>query len=59
VRRLPAREREVIVLRIFLDLDTETTAKHLGIATGTVRAHLSRAIAALRQEVNPVLTMDA
>jgi RNA polymerase sigma-70 factor (sigma-E family) len=59
VRRLPAREREVIVLRIVLDLDTETTAKHLGIATGTVRAHLSRAIAALRQEVNPVLTMDA
>ena len=47
------------MLRIFLDLDTETTAKHLGIATGTVRAHLSRAIAALRQEVNPVLTMDA
>jgi RNA polymerase sigma-70 factor (sigma-E family) len=59
VRRLPAREREVVVLRVFLDLDTETTARHLGIAAGTVRAHLSRAIAALRQEVTPVLTMDA
>ncbi|HTT88915.1 MAG TPA: SigE family RNA polymerase sigma factor [Acidimicrobiales bacterium] len=59
VRRLPAREREVVVLRVFLDLDTETTAKQLGIATGTVRAHLSRAIATLRQEVDPVLTMEA
>jgi RNA polymerase sigma factor (sigma-70 family) len=50
VRRLPAREREVIALRLILDLDTETTAKHLGIAPGTVRAHLSRAMVALRQE---------
>jgi RNA polymerase sigma-70 factor (sigma-E family) len=58
VRRLPAREREVVVLRVFLDLDTETTAKHLGIATGTVRAHLSRAVAALRQEVVPALAME-
>jgi DNA-directed RNA polymerase specialized sigma24 family protein len=59
VRRLPAREREVVVLRVFLDLDTETTARYLGIAAGTVRAHLSRAIATLRQEVAPVLTMEA
>jgi RNA polymerase sigma-70 factor (sigma-E family) len=59
VRRLPAREREVVVLRVFLDLDTETTARHLGIAAGTVRAHLSRAMAALRQEVAPALTMEA
>jgi DNA-directed RNA polymerase specialized sigma24 family protein len=50
VRRLPAREREVIALRLILDLDTETTAKQLGIAPGTVRAHLSRAMVALRQE---------
>ena len=58
VRRLPAREREVVVLRVFLDLDTETTARHLGIATGTVRAHLSRAMAALRQDVAPALAME-
>jgi DNA-directed RNA polymerase specialized sigma24 family protein len=48
LRRLPARQREVLALRIFLDLDTETTAKALGIAPGTVMAHLSRAVAALR-----------
>jgi DNA-directed RNA polymerase specialized sigma24 family protein len=51
LRRLPARQREVIVLRVFLDLDIETTARQLGIAPGTVRAHLSRAVTALRNEL--------
>ncbi|HEX3331156.1 MAG TPA: SigE family RNA polymerase sigma factor [Gaiellales bacterium] len=51
VRRLPERQREVLVLRVFLDLDIETTAAHLAIAPGTVRAHLSRAVAALRKEL--------
>ena len=32
LRRLPARQREVIVLRVFLDLDIDTTARQLGIA---------------------------
>jgi RNA polymerase sigma-70 factor (sigma-E family) len=53
VRRLPARQREVVALRIFLDLDTETTARALGIAPGTVTAHMSRAITALRRELAP------
>jgi RNA polymerase sigma factor (sigma-70 family) len=48
LRSLPTRQREVIVLRVFLDLDIDTTARQLGIAPGTVRAHLSRAMAALR-----------
>lgn len=48
LRSLPARQREVIVLRVFLDLDIDTTARQLGIAPGTVRAHLSRAMTALR-----------
>ena len=56
LRRLPARQREVLALRIFLDLDTETTAKVLGIAPGTVMAHLSRAVAALRRDVPPANT---
>jgi DNA-directed RNA polymerase specialized sigma24 family protein len=59
VRRLPWREREVVALRLILDLDTETTAKHLGIAPGTVRAHLSRAVVALRQEVVVISAMEA
>jgi RNA polymerase sigma-70 factor (ECF subfamily) len=39
----------VVVLRIFLDLDTQATARVLDIAEGTVRAHLSRAVASLRE----------
>ena len=53
LRRLPARQREVIVLRVLLDLDIDTTAKQLGIAPGTVRAHLSRAMAALSSQLAP------
>jgi RNA polymerase sigma factor (sigma-70 family) len=56
LRRLPARQREVIALRVFLDLDIDTTARQLGIAPGTVRAHLSRAMTALRNELAPVMT---
>jgi RNA polymerase sigma-70 factor (sigma-E family) len=59
LRELPARQREVIVLRVLLDLDIETTAKHLGIAPGTVRAHLSRAVAALRHQFKDSDTTEA
>jgi RNA polymerase sigma-70 factor (sigma-E family) len=48
LRELPQRQREVIVFRVFLDLDTKTTARVLGIAPGTVTAHLSRAVTTLR-----------
>ena len=51
--RLPQRQRQVVALRIFLDLDTAATAEVLGIAPGTVTAHLSRAISALRQDLMP------
>jgi RNA polymerase sigma factor (sigma-70 family) len=59
LRRLPARQREVIVLRVFLDLDIETTARQLTIAPGTVRAHLSRAVTALRNELAQTQTTEA
>ena len=48
LRALPRRQREVIALRVFLDLDIATTARLLGIAPGTVGAHLSRAVTTLR-----------
>ncbi|WP_276611590.1 sigma-70 family RNA polymerase sigma factor [Cryptosporangium phraense] len=48
LRQLPQRQREVIAYRVFLDLDTDATAQALGIAPGTVKAHLSRAVATLR-----------
>jgi RNA polymerase sigma factor (sigma-70 family) len=58
LRRLPARQQEVVVLRVFLDLDIDTTARQLGIAPGTVRAHLSRAMTALRGELAPALITE-
>jgi RNA polymerase sigma-70 factor (sigma-E family) len=51
LRRLPRRQREVIVFRVFLDLDTEATARALGMARGTVTAHLARAVATLRGQL--------
>lgn len=54
LQRLSVRQREVIALRIFLDLDTARTAQTLGIAPGTVTAHLARAIATLREQFTPV-----
>jgi RNA polymerase sigma-70 factor (sigma-E family) len=54
LKSLPARQRQVVVLRIFLDLDSETTARTLGIASGTVTAHLARATRALRACLTPV-----
>jgi RNA polymerase sigma factor (sigma-70 family) len=51
LRRLPQRQREVIGCRVFLDLDTGATATALGIAPGTVTAHLSRAVATLRSHL--------
>jgi RNA polymerase sigma factor (sigma-70 family) len=48
LEQLPQRQREVVVLRLLLDLDTRQTAETLGIASGTVTAHLHRAMTALR-----------
>lgn len=49
--RLPTRQRQVVALRLLLDLDTETTAQMLGISPGTVGVHLHRAIATLRADI--------
>ncbi len=51
--RLPARQRQVVALRLFLDLDTARTAEVLGVAPSTVKAHLARAIVSLRDDLMP------
>jgi RNA polymerase sigma factor (sigma-70 family) len=56
--RLPARQRQVVALRLILDLDTARTADVLGIAPGTVMAHLGRAMAALRHDLQPELQQE-
>ena len=47
IRSLPRRQREVVVLRYFLDLREDEIAAWLGISAGSVKQHQSRATAAL------------
>lgn len=49
--RLPARQRQVIALRLILDQDTAATAQVLGITPNTVMVHMARALAALRADL--------
>ncbi len=48
LRALPARQREVIALRYYLDLSEADIADALGISRGAVKVHASRGVAALR-----------
>ena len=48
VARLPRRRREVVFLRFWLDLSVEQTAQTMGISTGAVKTHTSRAVDSLR-----------
>ncbi|SCF08070.1 RNA polymerase sigma-70 factor, ECF subfamily [Micromonospora viridifaciens] len=48
LRRLPVRDREVIVCRYFLDLSEDETVTMLGWPRGTVKSRTARALAKLR-----------
>lgn len=48
VRQLSARQRELIVLRFYLDLSVAETAQMLGCSEGTVKSYTARAINRLR-----------
>ena len=47
-RALPARQREVLVLRYYADLPETQIAAVLGISRGSVKVHAARARDALR-----------
>ncbi len=47
LRRLPARQREAVVLRYYLDLSAEEAAATMGIGPSSVRSATHRALAAL------------
>ena len=50
IRRLPARQRTVLVMRFYADASDDDIAAALGCRRGTVRSLASRALAALRQD---------
>jgi RNA polymerase sigma-70 factor (sigma-E family) len=49
ILRLPERQRAVVVLRYYEDLDDNTIAEILDCSPVTVRTHAMRALAALRE----------
>ena len=53
LQQLSTRQREVLVLRYYLDLDEAGIADALGISRGAVKSHASRAAAALRTLLEP------
>ena len=48
VRALPSRQREAVVLRLFLDLADGQAAAAMGVTTGALRDHAAQAMTALR-----------
>lgn len=53
LRRLPLRQRTVVVLRFYQDLTEADIARTMGISVGTVKSTLHRALAKLREEIVP------
>ena len=47
IRALPDRQREALVLRFYVDLSEEETARAMGVSRGAVKSATSRAVAAL------------
>ena len=51
IDRLPARQREVLVLRYYCGLSEADTAASIGVSVGTVKSSAHRAIASLRHKM--------
>lgn len=51
MRTLPDRQRDVLVLRFYLDLSESEIANTLGIGAGTVKTHARRGLDALARKL--------
>ncbi len=49
--KLPRRQREAIALRFLSDLSEADTAAALGVSTGSIKTHVHRGLATLRDEL--------
>ncbi|MCW2759156.1 MAG: putative polymerase ECF-subfamily sigma factor [Nocardioidaceae bacterium] len=58
LRGLPPRQRAVVVLRHWLDLDVAETAVVLDCSTGTVKSQNAKALAHLRQTLDLTTTLE-
>jgi RNA polymerase sigma-70 factor (sigma-E family) len=58
LRRLPRRQREVVVLRYLADFTEIDVATALGCSVGTVKTHSSRGLAALRRHLGDTGATD-
>lgn len=55
---LPPRQREVLVLRYYEDLDDGSIAEILGCSAVTVRTHAMRALTTLRTRLGPAARVE-
>lgn len=55
LRKLPTRQRHVVMLRFLMDQTEADVAAVLGITAGTVKTHAARGLAALRESLGEVV----
>lgn len=58
LRKLALDQREVLVLRYYLDLPVEEVASITGVPVGTVKSRINRGLAAMRPHISPVEALN-
>ena len=59
VAALPERQKAALVLRYYLDLSVEETARRMRVSPDAVRSLTKRALAELRRELGPAAALTA